>query len=403
MVSIFRVFFIMNQPPFLDEAIYVNLADKIANAPTLNNFLSPLNAGLSPLFIYFTAIAIVFFHNPFFSGRFVSLFVSFLTTAALLFFLRKIKTKNIYFPILFFYFNPFTWMYSQMALLETTMMFFVLLFLIQSENVVEKSNFINVLTLSILFMFIVLSKYTGFFIVFYFLGRCISQKKYKSAVLFIFLVFLFFLASFPVISKLFSTFLIHSGKKQLLQINVMRNNFHLIWLWIKDYFSLLMIILIIIYAFISRRIIQIKIAVFIILFMYFFFTLFATNFFPRYLYLTVPMICLILSFSKNKIFGFIILFLIFFNYLPTDWKIMFDLKNAPIAKEDVYQYATDWTSGKNIITIFKNSKKNQILCISPREYNYFLIVKDSFFKNKNVDLKINCIDQKIYTTKSITE
>lgn len=403
LLTLTRSFFLMRQSPFLDEAIYVNLAQGISDKLTLNNILFPIEVGLSPLFIYFTAIVIKFFSNPFFSGRLISLLISFSTTFVLFFYLKKIKAKNIILPVLFLYFNPFTWMYSQMAVLETTMLFIAALFLLQTENVLKKPNYKNIFLLAIIFMLVILSKYTGCFIALYFFVKSLSQKKYRAIILFIIFAAIIFLSGLPILLKLFTIFPMHSEKTQLFQIVLIKNNFRLMLIWIKDYFQFAAIIILGIAAIISRKKMETQIAFFIILFMLLFFSLVATNIFPRYLYLIILMFCLILSFSGNKFLYAALFLLMSAYYLPTNYKIMFDLKNASIAKEDVYQYDTDWTSGKNILKIFNQAEKGQTICIVGNEFEYFNIIKKSFYQNKELLLKKDCENQKNNTARTFME
>lgn len=403
LVVFVRLFFLMRQSPFLDEAIYVNLAYGINLKPTLNDILFPFEAGLSPLFIYFTAIAISFFHNPFFSGRIVSLLISFLTTFILFLFLRKIKAKNILLPLVFFYFNPMTWMYSQMALLETTMLLFATLFLFQTEIVLNKPTRLNILLLSAIFMLVILSKYTGSFVVLYFIIKCLYKKSYYNLVLFLVFSLVMFILSLPINSKLFVTFSMHSESKQLFQLQIIKYHLHLLFAWMKDYFQIFILFFLGGMTFFNRKKPEVKIAILTVFFMYLFFTFGATNLFPRYLYLIILMLALPLSLIKNKIISIVFLFLLIIFYLPTDYKIIFDLKNANIAKEDVYQYETDWTSGKNIMNIFNNTARGQTVCIVKNEFEYFKIIKISFFDNEKFVLQKNCDNQKNNTARTSTE
>ncbi len=90
--------------------------------------------------------------------------------------------------------------------------------------------------------------------------------------------------------------------------------------------------------------------------------------------------------SKKIIIISILLFIVL--YVKTDYNIMFDLKNADIAKEDIYQYSTDWTSGKNILKILSNTKDNGNVCVTPDYYFYFVIIKQSYFQHKNINLVV---------------
>ncbi len=380
-IFFFLIGFLMLQSPFVDEAIYLHLANEISKNPSLNNLLFPMSKGLSPLFIYFTAISIRVFHNPFFSGRIMSLFIHLISTIMLFFYFRK-KRLTAFLPVFFFFFNPFSWMYSQMAMLETTMMFFSILFVLQAEKTVAKQSNSNVLLLSFLFFLILLSKYTGVFIVIYFLYFSVLKKQYKLIFKFFFFFLILFLASFPITADLFQTLAMHSDQSKILNFSMIKNNFRLIFIWLKDYFYIIPLSIFFILIFLRRKLHEIKACIFLILSIVLILGFASTNFFPRYLYLIVLPFSIILSATKNKISLILIIILAAF-YLPTDYKIMFDLKNAKIAKEDVWQHYVDWTSGRTILLQLKNLPLGAKICSN--EYNfYYQIVSDSFFTNRHI-------------------
>ncbi len=231
----FRILNLLNQSPFVDEAYYVHLATSIRGNLSINNLFFPLDQGLSPVFMYLTAISMIFLKNPLFAGRFTSFLIFLASIFVFARYLKKIKAKNFVLPLIFFSFNPFLFLYSQMALLETSMIFFAVFFMLLTEiTISSKKIFVFSLLLVMNLYLVIFSKATGTFIMFYTLVRFLQEKKYKTLMTFIVFSFANGIIFFPILKLLFATVKMHGHSRALSFPDFMKNA-RLIHIWIIDY------------------------------------------------------------------------------------------------------------------------------------------------------------------------
>lgn len=114
-----RLLSLTHLPLFTDEAIYIRWA-QIAKQDAAERFIS-LTDGKQPLFIWLTALALKFFHDPLVAGRMVSVMAGFGTTIGM-FFLGWEVFRNRWIGIVsaFLYVVfPFSLVYDRMAMYDS--------------------------------------------------------------------------------------------------------------------------------------------------------------------------------------------------------------------------------------------------------------------------------------------
>lgn len=388
-IFIFQCNFLLNQPPFIDEVGYAYLIKNIVTKPQIATLMLPLDNGIPPFFIFCASFVYFFIRNPILAGRLTSLI---LYIISIIIFHKYIqlhanKKSSIMLPLVFFALNPFIFLYSKMGILEMSVILSSLIFLYQSEITLSHNKKINIVLLAFSFILVLLSKYTGIFIAMYFLIRCLQKRKFSYFIFFALIVGILFLMLFPIMNKTFIIAGLHTNESGLFNLFRIKNNAFLISIWIKDYFSI-PLLLTILYIFVRERKNHVAIATLITIIsipLSLCFT--ASNFFPRYLILMPLLFAIILSVAPNRLWiKWIILIIICVFYLPTDYYISSNLKKATIAKEDVWQYATDWTSGINIVGNLNLLKEGSTICVNHDDYLYFAITKESYFPIKNMHL-----------------
>lgn len=385
---VLRCNFLLNQPPFVDEVGYAYLIKSIVTNFQISTLLLPLENGIPPVFIYCGSVVYFFIKNPILAGRLTSLI---LYIISIIIFRKYIQLRankeesSTLLPLVFFALNPFIFLYSQMAIIEMSVVLFSLIFLYQSEITLSRSKKVDTVILSFIYLLVLLSKYTGIFIVVYFLIRCLQEKKIYCFINFALIATVLFLPLIPIVNKTFIIAGLHTNESSLFNPFRIKNNAFLIILWIRDYFSvpfLLNLSMLFIYLRKNRIVIAVLVTILTTCFSLW---LTATNFFPRYFILIPLLFAVILSFiGKHCWLKLLIIVIICIYYLPADYYISLNLAKASIAKEDVWQYATDWTSGKNIVENLRAMKDNGTMCVKHEDYLYFSLVKESYFPQKKI-------------------
>lgn len=114
-----RLLTLTHLPIFTDEAIYIRWA-QIAKQDAAQRFIS-LTDGKQPLFIWLTALALKFFHDPLVAGRMVSVAAGFGTTIGMFFLGREVfrsRWIGLVSSLLYVLF-PFSLVYDRMAMYDS--------------------------------------------------------------------------------------------------------------------------------------------------------------------------------------------------------------------------------------------------------------------------------------------
>lgn len=426
-----RIYFLWQIPLFEDEALFVGWSKKISG--NFNMMFEPMKNGISPLFSWITVIFLLFTDNPFLAGRWCSIAAGFVFLILLFFILKDLGLKKeLFFLIIAYMFFPIVFWYNRLALLETLMVLFIFLSIYFSW-LWTKSNRPLFIAGFLFFQILALlakpiSLITAPAVIVGLLAAKVKISKVLKflaislipllAVLLIFLPFLnklfLFLADYVFISRNFSEVLIQFKKNSWLA-------FH----WTFAYYSNIVILFSVLGFLISLlkgdKMERFYCAVFC---SYLFLILVSDKiFFPRHTLVFAPFYIIFCAvflkrikfFSQKFSILLSIILLISCIYSSVETVLNSD-KSSYLAKEDIFQFYEDWTSGKVLpeiadylenensdkqIAIFVDSdlyyyglplylKKDTIVNIQkvknlqpPNNQNYFLIANK--IKNKNND------------------
>ncbi len=384
-----RTAFLLIQPPFLDETIYLITAKNIFMNHDWVAVFSLAKLGVPPIFIYLSSIAYAVVRNPIFAGRLTSLLFYGFAIIILKKYFETIHAPGKWIGIIFFAINPFIFLYSQMAMIEMTSVSFVIIFLYLTEKLINKPSWSAAFILAISYLFTILTKYTSIFFIIYLFIRTLQMKKIRFFIMFCAFLLVSILPFFLIITETTRALLFHATLSRQGILSSMRLNSHLVYLWTKDYFQLPIIFITIYICVIAlyrkNRVIVATLTTYLTLLIFFIIT--ATNFFPRYLILSTVIFAIIFSLiNYGRLIKYLIFFLLIFLYLPAVYLIMFNLKKAPIALEDRYQYATDWTSGKNVVNLFHYLRSGDKICTTASSFSYFDLIRESYFPKKKISI-----------------
>lgn len=161
-----RLIALTHLPLFTDEAIYIRWA-QIAKQDTAERFIS-LTDGKQPLFIWLTALALKFFHDPLVAGRMVSVMAGLGTTIGM-FFLGREVFRNHWIGIvsaLLYVIFPFSLVYDRMAMYDSLIGTFTVWGLYLTVLLVRKMRLDLAFILGFVSGAAVLNKTNGFFIIY---------------------------------------------------------------------------------------------------------------------------------------------------------------------------------------------------------------------------------------------
>ncbi|MDE2026158.1 MAG: glycosyltransferase family 39 protein, partial [Patescibacteria group bacterium] len=114
-----RIFSLMAQPVFGDEALYIWFARDILTSP--HHWFISLVVGRQPLFIWITALFLLVFKNPLFAIRMVSVLSGFATMIGLGLLSYEIfhSKRIVFFTMLLMLFYPFAFVYDRLGILDS--------------------------------------------------------------------------------------------------------------------------------------------------------------------------------------------------------------------------------------------------------------------------------------------
>lgn len=376
-----RIYFFWQIPLFEDEALFVGWSKEISS--NFNMMFEPMKNGISPLFSWITVIFLLFTDNPFLAGRWCSIVAGFIFLILLFFILKDFGLKKeFFFLILAYMFFPIVFWYNRLALLETLMVLFIFLSIYfswlwaKSNRSFFISGFLFFQILALLTKPISLITVPAVVI-----GLLAAKVKISKvfrflaislipllAVLLIFLPFfnkLFpFLAHYVFISRNFWEVLTQFKKNSWLFLH-----------WTFAYYPNIVILFSVLGFLISflkgRKIERFYCAVFC---SYLFLILVSDKiFFPRHTLVFAPfyiIFCAIflkrIQFFSQKFSILLSIVLLISSIYSSAETIMNSDKSSYLAKEDIFQFYEDWTSGKilpEIVDYLENESNNKQIVI----------------------------------------
>lgn len=393
-----RLYSLLSLPMFTDEAIYTRWA-QIAKADSSWRFIS-LTDGKQPSFVWADMIMMRFVEDPLLAGRLVSVIAGFFIVLGVYFLTREIfhkyEKKGVRIIALiattFAVFYPFSLVYDRMAIYESMTAAFFIWALYFQIMLVRRLRFDiamvlgfvlagGVLTKSSIFLSIYMTPFL--LLLFNFRKKDLRLRFLKFAV--------YFAVSAGIayglyqILRLSPYFHIISQKNSVFvytpfywltdvplsqKIEFIISNSRGLFDWFVTYFTIPFIVLAALSFFINKKLFWEK----TILLLWFVLPLlslciFGKTLYPRYLlFMTMPLIPLVafglyellLKYKNSTIRGIIIVILV---YLPlrSDYLILTDFARAPIPRIDLEQFINGWPAGGGInesVEFFKMKAQN---------------------------------------------
>lgn len=362
LLGLFRFINIRLIPPFLDETIYLSMADLVRG--DIHTLFKPFQIYITPMGIWLLALIDSInnnYLNPLTLGRIFMVSVD-LFSAYLLFLIGKaiIDTKYGVLAALIYISLPLTFFHSRFVLMEPLTNTFILLSLLFTLKVYSTGNLRKKYLLISLLCFFLASLTKPIALVSFFpiliapFAIYAKDSKILKTHLFIILLLmliilppaLFYLANFPLY---FTDF-----KRPIYVLALQfKTNLFKSSLWLQNYLTwslLLPIATASLVAFFrqERRVIWIAFWFAAVIFIE---SLMSKAFYPRHLYLIAAPSVLLSAYFLHKFLRLhpILFTLITILVLSILWKfnliVTFNPKNAPIALEDKLQFFEDWTAG----------------------------------------------------------
>lgn len=413
-----RIYNVTSLPIFTDEAIYLRWA-QIAKNDANWRFIS-LTDGKQPLFIWFVMLVMKFINDPLLAGRLVSVGAGLATTIGI-FFLSKELFRHRWIGILssFLYvIFPMALVYDRMALYDSLVAAFAVWGLYLAVLLVKKIQLDIALILGMVIGGGVLTKTSGFFTLYLLPFTLVLFNREPSNLITRFLkwiglalVVAVLTYGFYALLRLSPFFHIVDEKNALFvypfkewikhPFTYFIGNIQALWDWFTIYFSLPLLVLVVISFLINRKyFLEKTLLVIWFLVPFIALALFGNNLYPRFIFFMttflIPLAALsiwrIFYYFKNK-YIFVFFLLCGIGWLViSDYFILFNFAKAPIPYSDVSQYNNDWPSGAGIkesVVFFTEQAKNQKIFIGtqgtfglmPYAYELYLL------NNKNIILK----------------
>lgn len=362
-----RLLFLWQIPLFEDEALFTGWS--LSMAKDIHAAAYPLSAGISPLFSWITAIFLPLFSNQFATGRFVSVLAGLLLTLVVYSTLKNQlgSTYPLLLTLLFTFF-PVLFVYNRLALLETLMVLFIFLSVYYSLQYLLKDQKKWLILFTFTSIFAILSKsiailsYPAVIAASIYVQGKITRKTIRlilASVLGVSVILLIFFPYRVYTSAFLSDYIFIPKSAQELVLQCKKN----LWLtlhWLQAYYSIFFLLSALIGLYIGLRRSDKKRKYFAFIFIFYAIAIILTDklYFPRHTLVFAPFLVILCSitidslagFSKRTaILGFILLFLLTLN--DTKMLITHPEDNHILAKEDMFQFYQDWTSGKVLPSI----------------------------------------------------
>lgn len=396
-IFILRLINLFNYPPFVDEALYGIFVSWFKTHPGIDAFFAPIENGFAPVFIWISSMINLVIDAPIISQRIVSLIIWLLSGSALFQYLKTTRAKRIFLPLFIFLFNPFVFLYSQTGLMEMTLLFVTIIFFLAAEKTTAKLNLLNVLLFGLATFMLLATKFIGLFMLPYAFWRLKQEKMFNRLVIFLPLFLLIMtivcLLITPVANQFASLFKSFSGRL-IISPQTLSENLHEVFSVVNS-FDLLIIASAVFLALRNFHNKYVRLITLLTLGQVVFFIFFAIGFYPRYLIYFVFFPVLIFAHAKTvslkweRVFALIFIII----YLGSDLQIWQGKinENRHVAYKDKWQFASrNSSSGREVMKILNEISEGQTICVLPEHKFFFEVVKDSFFKNKNINIVSTC-------------
>lgn len=384
-----RLYNIMALPLFTDEAIYTRWS-QIARYDASWRFIS-LTDGKQPSFVWLDMIVMRFVNDPLLAGRLVSILTGIVSLVGIYFLASEVfKNRKIgYIAAIIYIIYPFSLVYDRMALYESLVSTAIIWALYLEVLLIRLRRLDIALILGMIMGAGVLTKSSAFFAVyllpFSLLLFDFKQKQWRkellkwgalaglSAIMAYGFYSLLRLSPFFYIIAEKTTIFVYPFRDWLSHpFDFFVGNINGITDWFISYTTIPTFILILISFFLGdKKGLREKIflfAWFIIPFVML--ALFGRVLYPRFiLFMTMPLLVLtafslnfILDSIKTKLLKVGVFLAFTILMLRSDFFILSDFKNAPIADSDLGQYINDWPAGggiSDVVSILSDKARDQ--------------------------------------------
>lgn len=368
-----RLLTLTQLPIFTDEAIYLRWA-QIAKNDANWRFIS-LTDGKQPLFIWLMMLAMRFFHDPLFAGRFVSVLTGF-ATAVGLFFLGREVFKNRWVGLVsaaLYVIFPFALVYDRMAIYDTTVGTFIVWGLYFTFLLFRTTRLDTAMIMGFVTGAAVLNKTNGFFTIyllpFAFVLFDLKKKNWRERLIRLIglcTVVVVMTYGFYSILRLSPFFYIINQKNSIFfypvqeflhhPLLVLFSNLSAFNDWTLRYVGLPLLILALAAFFVSKKYLREKLLLLVwFIVPYIGFAFDGKTVYPRYIFpmtlslLPLAAYSLVILFKKldRKIWILVLILGIGYSVF-TDFLVLYNFAGSPLPNADKSQYYTGWPSGVGV-------------------------------------------------------
>lgn len=427
-----RLYNIMDLPLFTDEAIYTRWS-QIARFDANWRFIS-LTDGKQPSFVWLDMLFMRFVNDPLLAGRLVSVASGFFGMAGIFFLAKEVfnpsaplRARNAGLIAAFLYLiYPFTLVYDRMALYDSLVATAFIWGLLFQVLLVRLRRLDIALILGFIMGFGVLTKTSGFFLVYLFplslllfdfnpsAGSGQAQKNWRhelvkwvglagisTVMTYGFYSTLRLSPFFHIISEKNSIFVYPFKEWIAHPLQYFMGNWNGLISWLVEYVTIPFLVIIFASLFIGgNKFIREK----LFLFLWFLgpfvaLSLFGKILYPRFiLFMTMPLLVLgsftlwnISENLRNNLLkaGIVVLALAFL--IRSDFYVLTDFARAPIAKADTDQFINEWPAGgglKEVISFLsEESKKGKIYVATQGTFGSLPTYATEIYldENKNIE------------------
>lgn len=370
-----RLYNIMSLPMFTDEAIYTRWS-QIARYDPSWRFIS-LTDGKQPSFVWFDMVIMRFVNDPLLSGRLVSVVAGVFALIGIFFLTSELfKNRKIgLFAAILCLVYPFSLVYDRMALYDSLVAASTIWALYLEVLLIRLRRLDVALILGMVMGFGVLTKSSAFFAI-YLLPFSLLLFDFKQknravkilkwgALAIVSTVMAYAIYSLLRLSPFFhiiedknSIFVYPFSEWIRHPFEFFFGNFNGLFTWFIEYTTVPIFLLILVSFFLGgTKFLREKILVFLWFILPFVaLALFGKVLYPRFiLFMSVPLLAIaafsfwfILEAVKRKSVRTLIFLAVIFLLLRSDFYVLYDFRNAPIAKADTDQFANAWPAGGGI-------------------------------------------------------
>jgi 4-amino-4-deoxy-L-arabinose transferase-like glycosyltransferase len=382
-----RLYHLTNFPIFTDESIYIRWSQIALNDASWR-FIS-LTDGKQPMFVWIAMLTLKLFDDPVFGGRFVSVIAGFFSLLGITLLGREIfkNTKIGLFTGFLYVIYPFALMYDRLALYDSLVAMFIIWSLYFSILLVRHVRLDLGMILGMIIGGGMLTKSSanfGFILLPFSLLLFPFKKHFDKNRLIrwvLFAVVAFVIANVIYNMLRLSPFFHIIGEKNLTFIYSFHDwiqnpfayvigNLQGLGSWDISYLTLPFLVLIPAAFVVNKKYTGEKLlllAWFIVPFMALAF--FGKVIYPRFtLFMTMPLVVLgayslyvLQQYTKNLWLKLLIVIVFIGQFLYFDYKILFDINNAPLPQAEKDQMITGWAGGtgvKETITFLQEKAQN---------------------------------------------